>query len=84
MALFKCSKNNDYDIVTEESSNREQGGKKYTLRNGQVLYFSPNQIPVPCTNDEECRSCNGTGAWAYMNEIDPRVIPLGVIQAENA
>jgi hypothetical protein len=83
MALFKCAKNNGNDIVKAEPSDREKGGKKYTLRNGVELYFGPGQELVPCTNDEKClRRCTGDG-WAWMHKMDRTRIP-GVIQAENA
>jgi hypothetical protein len=84
MALFKCAKNNGYDIIKAEPSERVNGGTKYTLRNGNKLYFGPGQEPVPCTNLGDCSSCNGTGHWAFMNTIDLTGIPLGRIQAENA
>jgi hypothetical protein len=84
MALFKCAKNNGYDIIKAEPSDKEKGGTKYTLRNGGKLYFGPGQEPVPCTNDRDCLSCNGTGGWAFMNKIDPNGMPLGVIQAIKA
>ena len=73
--IYRCSINSNYDIIMEEPSDREPGGKKYTLRNGRVLYFSSNQKPV---------SCNGNGSWNFEYIINTGEIPLGAIRAERA
>jgi hypothetical protein len=74
-AIHTCSINTNYDIIKDEPSDREPKGRKYTMRNGQVLYFSPNQRPV---------SCNGDGSWGFKYIISQAEIPLGKIKAETA
>jgi hypothetical protein len=73
--IYRCSINTMYDIIMEEPSDREPGGTKYTMRNGKVLYFRPNQKPV---------SCNGNGSWNFEYIIKRAEIPLGAIRAETA